>query len=71
MKASFNDHVITTRPVHTDTGETAPAGTHGFVLRVIKDPDERYVAELYLGEDFQTSEETALTVLLPVDFDLA
>jgi hypothetical protein len=71
VKAKFNDHVITTRPVNTDAGQAAPVGTHGFILQVLEDPDERYVAELYLGEDFQTSEETALTVLLPVDFDVA
>jgi hypothetical protein len=70
MKAAFNDHVITTRPVDTETGVVAPPGTHGFILRVLEDPDERYVAELYLG-DPQTTEETALTVLEPLDFDLA
>ncbi len=70
MKASFNDHVITTRPVQTDNGKVAPPGTHGFILRVLEGPDERYVTELYLG-DPQETEETALTVLVPLDFDVA
>ncbi len=70
MKAAFNDHVITTRPVNTETGAVAPTGTHGFILRVLEDPDERYVAELYLG-DLHETEETALSVLVPLDFELA
>ena len=70
MKAAFNDHIITTRPVNTDGGAIAPAGTHGFVLRVIDDPDERYIVELYIG-DPQTTEETELSVLVPLDFEVA
>ena len=70
MKSGFNDHVITTRPVHTETGRVAPPGTHGFILRVLDDPDERYVAELYLSEPPE-SDATELTVLLPLDFEIA
>ena len=68
MKAGFNDHVITVRPVHTETGRLAPPGTHGFILRVLEDPDERYVAELYFNEP---PDETELSVLVPLDFDVA
>ena len=32
--------------------------------------DERYVAELYLGESSE-SDATELTVLLPLDFEIA
>jgi hypothetical protein len=68
VKAAFNDHVITIRPVNTETGRVAPPGTHGFVLRVLEDPDERYVAELYFNDP---PDETELTVLLPLDFEVA
>jgi hypothetical protein len=70
MKASFNDHVITTRAVETDRGAPVPPGTHGFVVRVIEEPAEAYVVELYLG-NWQETEETVLSVLIPLDFDLA
>jgi hypothetical protein len=70
MKAGFNDHVITTRPVNTETGRVAPRGTHGFVIRVLDDPEERYVVELYFPEP-PNSDETELTVLRPEDFDVA
>ncbi len=69
MKASFNDHVITIRPVHTESGRVAAPGTHGFILRVLTDPDERYVAELYL-DVAPDDGATELTVLLPLDFDV-
>jgi hypothetical protein len=71
VKAAFNDHIITTRSVFTDGGDKAPVGTHGFILRVLNEPDERYVAELHLDEDYIQANETALAVLLPTDFELA
>ncbi len=70
MKASFNDHVITTATVHTETGRVVPPGTHGFVLRALQDPDERYVVELYLP-DLTNADGTELSVLRPGDFVVA
>jgi hypothetical protein len=67
MKAGFNDHVITTRRVYTETGRLAAPGTHGFVLRVLDEPDESYVAELYFNDP---PDETELTVLVPLDFEV-
>jgi hypothetical protein len=57
MKATFDDHVITTRPVHTETGRLAPQGTHGFILRVRAGPEERYVAELWLPNPPDSDED--------------
>lgn len=67
MKTTCN-HRITIHPVHTETGGVAPAGTHGFVLSVLGASDERYVAEVYLNDP---PDKTELTVLLPLDFEVA
>ena len=69
MKATFDDHVITTRPVHTETGRLAPPDTLGFILRVLADPDERYVVELWLPNP-PHSDEDELSILLPSDFEV-
>jgi hypothetical protein len=69
MKARFDDHVVTRRPVQTDGGP-APAGTHGFVLKVLLDPEERYVVELWLPNP-PDSDSDELAVLVTDDFDEA
>lgn len=69
MKAAFNDHIVTTRAVYTETGKLAPAGTHGFVVRALEDPNERYVAELYLADPSGVDTDE-LGVLHPNDFEV-
>jgi hypothetical protein len=69
VKAAFDDHVITRSPVHTEAGRVAPAGTHGFVVRVLADLDERYVVELWLPAPPQ-GDSDELAVLARDDFDV-
>lgn len=65
MKAQFDDHVITTREVRLPDGRTLPAGTHGFVVDVLTEP-EGYEVEFDPEEG-----ELVLAQVSPDDFGVA
>lgn len=48
----------------------APPGTHGFILRVIDEPEERYVAEMHLAAP-PRGDEDELVILVPADFEVS
>ena len=64
MKARFDDRVISVRDIALESGETIPAGTHGFVIEAIESP-ERYEVE------FDLETEQVLETVVPEDVGLA
>ena len=65
MKAKFDDHVITIRPVELPDGGSLPPGTHGFVVEVLTEP-EGYEVEFDLEDGDQI-----LTRVGPDDISVA
>ena len=64
VKARFDDHVITVKPVTLSDGSMLPEATHGFVIEAFASP-EAYEVEFDLGDD------QILATVRPEDFGVA
>jgi len=66
VKAKYDDHVITVRPVVLPDGEVIPTGTHGFVIEALENPTESYEIEFYV--EHGPGDDLVLVTVSPDDF---